>query len=315
MPRPRRSSRSSTRSPTACPRCSRSPTTSRRSRPDRCRRRLSRGCPTPLAPRGAVRRAARSRDLAAALAGARRPFLLAGRGAWLAGAGDALGALADATGRAHRDRRRSVAASSPTRVRPRRHRRVRRRGRDGAHPRGRRRRRLRGIAQPVHDALRRAVRARAPASFQVDIAPAATHPHVGGFIRGDAAVVAERARSPSSRRDRRRAERMARSRSTSTALRDATTRATDVAPDGRLDPRAVARRIGELLPDDRVVVSDGGHFIGWANMYWPVASPDRMMMVGTAYQSIGLGLPERRRARRWRSPTRRSCSRPATAAA
>ncbi|WP_240659025.1 thiamine pyrophosphate-dependent enzyme, partial [Microbacterium sp. CPCC 204701] len=42
-------------------------------------------------------------------------------------------------------------------------------------------------------------------------------------------------------------------------------------------------------PQDRVVVSDGGHFIGWANMYWPVASPDRMMMVGTAFQSIGQG--------------------------
>ncbi len=26
-------------------------------------------------------------------------------------------------------------------------------------------------------------------------------------------------------------------------------------------------------------------------MYWPVASPDRVMMVGTAYQSIGLGFP------------------------
>ncbi|MET1018174.1 MAG: thiamine pyrophosphate-dependent enzyme, partial [Leifsonia flava] len=47
----------------------------------------------------------------------------------------------------------------------------------------------------------------------------------------------------------------------------------------------------ELLPADRVVVSDGGHFIGWANMYWPVASPDRMIMIGTAYQSIGLGFP------------------------
>ncbi|MBU4465934.1 MAG: thiamine pyrophosphate-binding protein, partial [Actinobacteria bacterium] len=39
------------------------------------------------------------------------------------------------------------------------------------------------------------------------------------------------------------------------------------------------------------VVTDGGHFIGWANMYWPVVSPDRVVMVGTAYQSIGLGFP------------------------
>ena len=59
--------------------------------------------------------------------------------------------------------------------------------------------------------------------------------------------------------------------------------------DGRLDPRAVAARLGELLPAERHVTTDGGHFIGWANMYWPVASPERMIMVGTAYQTIGLG--------------------------
>jgi len=64
---------------------------------------------------------------------------------------------------------------------------------------------------------------------------------------------------------------------------------TGTAPDGRLDPRSVAERIAELLPDDRVVVTDGGHFLGWVNMFWPVAAPDRMMTIGTAYQSIGLG--------------------------
>ncbi len=61
--------------------------------------------------------------------------------------------------------------------------------------------------------------------------------------------------------------------------------------DGRLDPRSVAARIGDLLPAERHVTTDGGHFIGWANMYWPVASPERMIMVGTAYQTIGLGFP------------------------
>lgn len=64
---------------------------------------------------------------------------------------------------------------------------------------------------------------------------------------------------------------------------------TGVCADGRLDPRSVAARIGELLPADRHVTTDGGHFLGWANMYWPVASPERMIMVGTAYQTIGLG--------------------------
>ncbi len=59
--------------------------------------------------------------------------------------------------------------------------------------------------------------------------------------------------------------------------------------DGRLDPRTVASRLAELLPEDRHVTSDGGHFIGWANMFWPVTAPERQIMVGTAYQSIGLG--------------------------
>src|SRR5690606_2951287 len=59
--------------------------------------------------------------------------------------------------------------------------------------------------------------------------------------------------------------------------------------DGLLDPRAVASRLAELLPEDRYVTSDGGHFIGWANMFWPVSSPNRMIMVGTAYQTIGTG--------------------------
>src|SRR5699024_2803585 len=64
---------------------------------------------------------------------------------------------------------------------------------------------------------------------------------------------------------------------------------TEFASDGRRDPRAAAARLGELLPSDRVVVSDGGHFIAWANMFWEPNAPDRMAMVGTAFQSIGLG--------------------------
>ncbi len=72
-------------------------------------------------------------------------------------------------------------------------------------------------------------------------------------------------------------------------LRSRPTGESEFCADGLLDPRGVAARIGELLPEDRHVTSDGGHFIGWANMYWHVASPERMIMVGTAYQTIGLG--------------------------
>ena len=72
-------------------------------------------------------------------------------------------------------------------------------------------------------------------------------------------------------------------------LRERETGESELCADGLLDPRGVAARIGELLPENRHVTSDGGHFIAWANMYWPVASPERMIMVGTAYQTIGLG--------------------------
>jgi len=126
--------------------------------------------------------------------------------------------------------------------------------------------------------------------FQVDVAPAATHAHVGGFVRADARLAAEALGERLNIRP---------SGITHTSWREtvdveaARTYADgdDLAPDGRLDPRSAARRIAEVLPEDRVVVSDGGHFIGWANMYWPVTAPDRMMMVGTAFQSIGQGWP------------------------
>jgi acetolactate synthase-1/2/3 large subunit len=130
--------------------------------------------------------------------------------------------------------------------------------------------------------------------FQIDVASAATHAHVGGFVRADARLAAEQlvARIGT-------ASETASGASSGPSWRESVdvtaARAYDdgdeLAPDGRLDPRSAARRIAELLPQDRVVVSDGGHFIGWANMYWPVAAPDRMMMIGTAFQSIGQGWP------------------------
>lgn len=63
------------------------------------------------------------------------------------------------------------------------------------------------------------------------------------------------------------------------------------APDGRLDPRSVMRRLNEIIPSERQVASDGGHFIGWANTYFDQERPDGITLVGTIFQSIGLGLP------------------------
>ena len=129
--------------------------------------------------------------------------------------------------------------------------------------------------------------------FQIDIAPAATHPHVGGFVRADARVAAEALVAGSAPRridaapvgcPGARAVDVA-------AARARTTQGDDLAADGRLDPRSAARRIAELLPERpcrrlrrRALHRLGEHVLAGRR-------PDRMMMVGTAFQSIGLGWP------------------------
>lgn len=226
--------------------------------------------------------------LAADLAAAERPLLLAGRGAWLAGAGTELGALADLTG--------AVTATTAL-------------GR-GVFPDARFDLGVVGGfgAAGAMDLVRRAdvvvvfgaslnqftmrfgqLFAPGTRVVQVDVAPAATHPHVGAFIRGDARLVA--AALADELRGLGAAGPGWRESVDLEPLREqpGPEAGDGLMPDGRLDPRAVALRIAELLPEDRVVVSDGGHFIAWANMYWPIAEPDRMIMVGTAFQAIGLG--------------------------
>ncbi|HWK92782.1 MAG TPA: thiamine pyrophosphate-binding protein [Luteimicrobium sp.] len=244
--------------------------------------------PGPLAPAGPFDAAAID-DLARTLASAERPLLLAGRGAWLAGAGPALGELADATGAltvstalgrgVFPDGRYDLGVAGGF-------------GADGAMTLVREADVAVVVGASLNQFTMRFGELFAPGTrvAQVDIAPAATHRHVGTYVRGDAALVtralvdALRAAgaAPSGWRE---------TVDVPGARWYATGPVDGIAADGRLDPRTVAHRLADLLPADRVVVSDGGHFIGWANMYWPVASPDRMLMVGTAYQSIGLGFP------------------------
>ena len=224
-------------------------------------------------------------ELVELLASARHPHLLGGRGAWLAGAGAALGELADLVG----------ATTSTTAL-----------GR-GLFPRGEFDLGVTGgfgaeqamavVGQAdvavVFGAALNQFTTRFGDLFdpetvvvQVDVAETPTNPRVNRFLRGDAALVAVAV-----------AEGLRTRGIPSTGWRESLEIAplrryepgTGVAPDGRLDPRSVAERIAELLPDDRVVVTDGGHFLGWVNMFWPVSAPDRMMTIGTAYQSIGLG--------------------------
>ncbi|MFB4348966.1 thiamine pyrophosphate-binding protein [Microbacterium sp. CR_7] len=270
--------------------------------------------PAPLAPRGEFADGMLD-EIADALRSAERPFLLAGRGAWLADAGAALGDLADLTG--------ALTASSAL-------------GRgvfpaaeydlgvtggfgaDGAMELVRSADVAVVFGASLNQFTMRFGELFAPGTrvFQIDTAPTATHPHVGGFVRADARLAAEeivaRLRAndlehsfgPGDRHSggsddpdgvSAAASEVGSARAWREIVDVTAARAyetgDELAPDGRLDPRSAAKRIGELLPEDRVVVSDGGHFIGWANMYWPVAAPDRMMMVGTAFQSIGQGWP------------------------
>lgn len=63
------------------------------------------------------------------------------------------------------------------------------------------------------------------------------------------------------------------------------------AEDGLLDPRSAMNRLNEILPANRLVISDGGHFIGWSSYHFDLPSPDSLTLVGTQFQSIGLGIP------------------------
>lgn len=225
--------------------------------------------------------------VADALADAERPFLLAGRGAWLADAGEALGALAEATGAVTAttalgrgifpDQRYDLGVTGGF-------------GAEGAMRLVREADVAVVFGAGLNQFTMRFGELFDPRTrvFQIDTAASATHPQVGGFVRVDAA---DAAAAIVARLDARKARSSRWRESVDVGSLLARETGDGLAADGRLDPRTAALRIGELLPEDRVVVSDGGHFLGWSNMYWPVASPDRVMMVGTAYQSIGLGFP------------------------
>jgi thiamine pyrophosphate-dependent acetolactate synthase large subunit-like protein len=64
----------------------------------------------------------------------------------------------------------------------------------------------------------------------------------------------------------------------------------DDAGDGdRIDPRTLSIRLDDLLPTDRLVAIDSGHFMGWPAMYVDVPDPHSFVFT-QAFQSIGLGL-------------------------
>ncbi|GAB3473568.1 thiamine pyrophosphate-binding protein [Amycolatopsis cihanbeyliensis] len=64
---------------------------------------------------------------------------------------------------------------------------------------------------------------------------------------------------------------------------------TDRSTADRIDPRTLSLALAELLPKDRTLVTDGGHFIGWPARYWSVPDPAGFVFTGVSMQSIGLG--------------------------
>ncbi|NKX51646.1 thiamine pyrophosphate-binding protein [Arthrobacter deserti] len=64
-----------------------------------------------------------------------------------------------------------------------------------------------------------------------------------------------------------------------------------LAEDGRLNPRTMALALEDILPRERTFVQDGGHFIGWIPLMCSVPDARSHLFVGTAFQSIGLGFP------------------------
>jgi thiamine pyrophosphate-dependent acetolactate synthase large subunit-like protein len=57
-----------------------------------------------------------------------------------------------------------------------------------------------------------------------------------------------------------------------------------------IDPRTLSKAVDALLPRDRVVASDSGHFCGWVPRYLRVPNA-RASCLSHSFQSIGLGLP------------------------
>lgn len=232
----------------------------------------------------------RSSVLAAAelLTSAERPLLLAGRGAWLSGAGDVLAELAYRIG--------ALTTTSAAGV-----------GVFGAAPDGRDvdlgicggfadddAAKLINAADLVivvgaglnpFTMRHQTAFADDATVLQIDVADTATHQSVSFYLRGDVAATAEALLAELAD------EPVHRWRDQAANRGDHRDPGTGLAPDGLLDPKTVAHRLNDILPADRTIVSDGGHFIGWAPTYWDIPAPNRLIMVGTQFQSIGLGLP------------------------
>ncbi len=127
---------------------------------------------------------------------------------------------------------------------------------------------------------------------QVDLESAAigVHRRVDEAIVGDASLVVgalneelgRRSYSAPGRRGPELSHRLAAGRWTEQAYEDASS-------NDLIDPRTLSIALDRMLPRERVVAVDSGHFMGWPAMYLSV--PDARGFVFTqSYQAVGLGL-------------------------
>lgn len=119
---------------------------------------------------------------------------------------------------------------------------------------------------------------------QIDLADAATHARVDEYFPADSSQAVREITAQLGDVDRPRVDKPS-------VPEPARPEGDALAPDGRLDPRSLMVRLNRILPKDKLVASDGGHFIGWANMYFDLPAADSINLLGTAFQSIGLGFP------------------------
>jgi thiamine pyrophosphate-dependent acetolactate synthase large subunit-like protein len=66
-------------------------------------------------------------------------------------------------------------------------------------------------------------------------------------------------------------------------------REAEVAP-GTVHPKSLSVALEAMLPPERTVVIDGGHFLGWPATSWSVPDPHGFVFSSAGFQSIGLGL-------------------------
>lgn len=125
--------------------------------------------------------------------------------------------------------------------------------------------------------------------YQVDVLDGPTHPRVTTYVRGDAAEFAEallKTLDPDETKPTWRDQVL----DEISDLKAEPQALAEFGSDGRLDPRVVMQELDSLLPLERTIVQDTGHFMGWAPRYWRSPDPQGMLLPGLALQSIGLGV-------------------------